>query len=102
MTKEFDKKVFIVTGASSGIGKATAQMALERGAKVVTVARREAMLIPDSAHGDPSQVLTVQADLMKEEDRKRVIDDTLSRFGGVDVLVNAAGIIANGTIENTT
>jgi len=102
MSKEFDKKVLIVTGASSGIGKATAQMALERGAMVVTVARREAMLNPNSANADLSRVLIIPADLTKELDRKRVVDDTLSRFGGIDVLVNAAGIIGNGTIENTT
>ena len=102
MSKEFDNKVFIVTGASSGIGKATAQMALERGAKVVAVARREAMFIPESADSDKSSALIVQADLTKESDRKRVVDETVSRFGGIDVLVNAAGIIANGTLENST
>ena len=102
MPGEFENKVVIVTGASSGIGKATAQMALERGAMIVTVARREAMLKPDVSHADASRVLIVPADLTKEAERKRVVDETLKRFGGIDVLVNAAGIIGNGTIENTT
>ncbi|MBI3765671.1 MAG: SDR family oxidoreductase, partial [Ignavibacteriales bacterium] len=45
---------------------------------------------------------TISADVTKEADRKRIVDQTLKRFGDIDVLVNAAGVIGNGTIENTT
>lgn len=99
---EFQNKVFIVTGASSGIGKVTALMAAARGAKVTLVARREQELKNITAQMDNRAFELVPADLTKEEDRLKVVDRTTTRFGGVDVLVNAAGIIGNGTIENTT
>ena len=102
MEKEFSNKVFIVTGASSGIGKATALMAVERGARVSFVARREKELAALCQPLPADFVQTIAADITKEEDRQKVIDVTVKRFGCIDVLVNAAGIIGNGTIENTT
>ena len=102
MEKEFGNKVFIITGASSGIGRATARMAAERGAKVVAVARREKELNALSSTLRAESLEIVTTDVTKENDRKRIVDRALNRFGGIDVLVNAAGIIANGTIENTT
>ncbi len=99
---EFQNKVFIVTGASSGIGKATALMAVARGANVAFVARREHELNRIIGQTDKTRCDIIPADLTKEEDRRRVVDRAVRRFGGVDVLVNAAGIIGNGTIENTT
>ncbi len=99
---KFSGKVFIVTGASSGIGKATALMAVERGASVVLVARRERELRAISSSLPADRAESVPADLTVEENRKRVIDRTIQRFGGIDVLVNAAGIIGSGTIETTT
>ncbi len=102
MHAEFHNKVFIITGASSGIGKATARMAVGRGAKVAIVARREEELKKIASSLDKSSVEVVPADLTKDEHRKKVVGQTLKKFGGIDVLVNAAGIIGNGTIENTT
>ena len=102
MAKEFEDKVLIVTGASSGIGKATALMAVERGAKVAFVARREKELKALSSSLSADRVEIIAADVTSEPDRQRIVRQTLSRFGSIDVLVNAAGIIANGTIENTT
>lgn len=102
MTSEFSGKVFIVTGASSGIGKATALAAAARGASVAMVARRAAGLKNEVAHLDPARVLLLPADLNGEDACRKVVEETASRFGGIDVLVNAAGIIGNGSIENTT
>jgi NAD(P)-dependent dehydrogenase (short-subunit alcohol dehydrogenase family) len=99
---EFSDKIIIVTGASSGIGKATALMAVERGAKVAFVARREKELQTVTASLKKEQYAIIPADLTIEADRIRVVARTIAQFGGVDVLVNAAGIIGNGTIENTT
>lgn len=100
--KGFSGKTFIVTGASSGIGKATALTAVERGASVAFVARRQKELNSITSNLEPSRVEIITADVTKETDRQLIVSQTLSRFGGIDVLVNAAGIIANGTIENTT
>ena len=102
MTNEFKGKVFIVTGASSGIGKATAIMAVERGAKVSFIARREKELKTLTSKLEPSQVEVIAGDATNESDRKRIVERTVARFGGIDALVNAAGIIGNSTIENTT
>jgi NAD(P)-dependent dehydrogenase (short-subunit alcohol dehydrogenase family) len=99
---EFNDKVFIVTGASSGIGRAAARMAYDRGAKVSLVARREKELTALCSTFDAGRVEVIATDVTKDPDRRRIVDQTIKRFGGVDVLVNAAGIIANGTIENTT
>lgn len=102
MTGEFENKVVIVTGASSGIGKATALMAFERGAKVSFVARRGGELKKLTANFDPVRMEALAADVTNESDRESIVNQTITRFGGIDVLVNAAGIIGNGTIENTT
>ena len=99
---DFAGKVLVVTGASSGIGRATAIMAAERGAKVTLVARRERELKATASALRADQVEPIAADLTAEEERIRVIDGTVKRFGGIDVLVNAAGIIGSGTIETTT
>lgn len=92
----------IVTGASSGIGKSTALMAMERGGRISAVARNEKELAAIYGGADRDSCQIIAADLTKEADRMRVVESTAGRFGGVDVLVNAAGIIGNGTIENTT
>jgi NAD(P)-dependent dehydrogenase (short-subunit alcohol dehydrogenase family) len=102
MSLEFENKIMIVTGASSGIGKATARIAVERGAKVSFVGRNENALKAQCAQFPSESFEVITADLTKEEDRRHVVDHTMQRFGGIDVLVNAAGIIGNGTIENTT
>ncbi len=102
MKEEFKNKIIIVTGASSGIGKATAKMALERGAKVSLVSRREEELRGVCAGFKAENFQIISADITKEEDRQQIVNRTAEKFGGIDVLVNAAGIIGNGTIENTT
>ncbi|HTK81099.1 MAG TPA: glucose 1-dehydrogenase [Bacteroidota bacterium] len=102
LNNEFSGKTAMVTGASSGIGKATALMAYERGANVALVARREAALRTLTAKLDPARVEVIGGDVTSEEDRRTAVERTIKRFGAIDILVNAAGIIANGTIENTS
>lgn len=84
------KRVVIVTGASSGIGEATARAFGARGDRVVLVARREDRLrqladsLPDS--------LPITADLTRASEAPRIVDATVARYGQLDVLVNNAGI----------
>lgn len=86
---ELDGAVVIVTGASSGIGAATARLAAERGAKVVLAARR-ADRINDLAAALPD-ALAVATDMRDPAQIARLVESTLDRFGRVDVLVNNAG-----------
>lgn len=102
--RRFEGKVVLVTGASSGIGKATAVAFAREGAKVGLVARREKILnaIVSSIEADGATAKAIAADVTREEERSRVVETAVSTWGGLDVLVNAAGIIAFGTIENTS
>ena len=85
--------VGIVTGGSKGIGLAIARAFLDRGMQVTISARKDAELA-EAARGLKGgvNVHTVPADVREPMDAQRVIDDTVKRFGGVDVLVNNAGI----------
>ena len=100
---EMKNKVVIVTGASSGIGRAAAVKFGAEGARVALVARRadklQEVAQEIAATGGESKIIA--ADVTKEADIDRVVDETVKAFGGLDVIVNAAGILANGTIENT-
>jgi NADP-dependent 3-hydroxy acid dehydrogenase YdfG len=83
-------KVVVITGASSGIGAATAELLAGRGASVVLVARRpDALRAVADRCGDRS--LVVAADVTRRADVKRVVDEALQRFGRIDVWINNAG-----------
>jgi short-subunit dehydrogenase len=88
-------KVVIVTGASSGIGEATARQFAREGAKVVLAARRvdrlESLAQEIIAMGTGAEAFVVQADLSKLEDIQSLIKQTLEKYGRIDVLVNNAG-----------
>jgi short-subunit dehydrogenase len=88
-------KVIIVTGASSGIGEATAREFAWEGAKVVLAARRkdrlEALAQEIASMNNGAETLVVQVDLTKLEDIQRLVETTTAKFDRVDVLVNNAG-----------
>ncbi|MBS4029664.1 MAG: SDR family oxidoreductase, partial [Ignavibacteriales bacterium] len=100
MQKNPVHKTYIITGATSGIGKATALEALRQNANVSVVARRAKELKETFSSYTNAEILS--ADVTNDNERKRVIEKTLSRFGGIDVLVNAAGIIGMGSLEQTS
>jgi meso-butanediol dehydrogenase/(S,S)-butanediol dehydrogenase/diacetyl reductase len=96
----FTNKVVIVTGASSGIGMATARYFLTEGASVVFNGRRRDRL-ETAAHGfDPGKVLLHDGDVSDADYIQRLIDDTVARFGAIDVLVNNAGIEILGPVTH--
>ena len=82
-------RVVVVTGASSGIGEATARLAHARGARLVLAARRADRL--EQLAQDLPGVVTVVADVTRAEDRRRIVDAATTHFGRLDVLVNNAG-----------
>jgi len=101
---EVKGKIVIVTGASSGIGEATAREFAKEGAKVVLAARRvdrlESLAKEIAGMGTGAEALVVQADLSKLEDIQSLIAKTLERYGRIDVLVNNAGFGRLDWLEN--
>lgn len=91
----FEGKVVIITGASSGIGKACAEEFAAKGAKIVLAARGYDYLVQYAGFLEGQyavEVLPVQCDVSVEEDCKNLIDKTLDHFSKIDILVNNAGI----------
>jgi NAD(P)-dependent dehydrogenase (short-subunit alcohol dehydrogenase family) len=97
-------KVVIVTGASSGIGKATAALFAKNGAKVVAVGRNQKELDELRASlSESSGEMKIQlADVREHSQIDRMVAETVHAFGHIDVLVNSAGILKSGNIEDTT
>ncbi len=85
-------KVVIITGASSGIGRALAVKYAKAGSKLVLAARRIERLHEFEEEFPQAEILSVKADVSKEEDCKVLLEKTVERFGKVDILINNAGI----------
>ena len=97
-------KVAIVTGSSSGIGKAIALRFGAEGANVVVTARRMALCEQTVAQISKAggTAWAIQTDVADERQVERLIEETVKRFGRLDVLVNNAGVIASGRLAETT
>jgi NAD(P)-dependent dehydrogenase (short-subunit alcohol dehydrogenase family) len=104
MNQQFENKVAFVTGATSGIGQACAMAFAEAGAKVVCVGRKEDALeeLEQKLRETGPESLTIRADLAREDEAEHAVENAVGVFGGLDVLVNAAGHITSGTIEDTS
>lgn len=99
-----NKKVMVITGASSGFGRITAVMAADKGYRVVVAARRAERLheLVAEIEGRGGVALAVPCDITKSEDQRNLIDTTLAHFGQLDVLVNNAGVPIKGSFVDTT
>jgi NADP-dependent 3-hydroxy acid dehydrogenase YdfG len=95
-------KIALVTGASSGIGAAAAEVLASAGATVVVAARRvdrlEALVHQIESRG--GKAFALPGDVTDEETAQGLVTGTVSRFGRLDILVNSAGVIDSGGVEN--
>lgn len=100
-TKKLTNKVAIVTGASSGIGEATAIALAKEGARVVIAARRTDRLeaIAQRIEAIGGKVLTVTMDATDERQIRELIDKTQSTWGQIDILINNAGLMLLGNVD---
>ena len=103
MENEFANKVVVVTGATSGIGRAVARRFASEKAQVVAVGRNSKALneVVREIESAGGQSQLTSADVTNESDAQRIVGRAIDRFGRLDVLVNAAGHISSGTVETT-
>jgi NADP-dependent 3-hydroxy acid dehydrogenase YdfG len=98
---KLDGKVVVITGASSGIGEATAEALAGEGATIVVAARREERLsdLVEKLNGDGGKALAVECDVTDEEQAHALIQRAKDEFGRVDILINNAGVMQLSKIE---
>jgi NAD(P)-dependent dehydrogenase (short-subunit alcohol dehydrogenase family) len=104
MNIRFDEKVVLITGATSGIGRASALLFADAGARLMLTGRNQEVLsdLKTKMNKNSSQTCEIfPGDIMDTAFRQDLIAAAIDTFGQLDVLVNAAGIIASGTIETT-
>ncbi|MDQ3637536.1 MAG: SDR family NAD(P)-dependent oxidoreductase, partial [Actinomycetota bacterium] len=101
MKQSLKGKVAIVTGASSGIGEATARSLARRGAVVLLVARAEdkLRLLAREISAAGGQALAVKMDVTNEDSVRAMVERAVGEFGSVDILVNNAGLGLSGRVE---
>lgn len=95
MSRNLEGRIALVTGASSGIGEATALALAQAGAKVAIAARRrdrlEALAVRLAPLG--AEPLILEADLLDEHEAQRIVAETEARYGRLDILINNAGVM---------
>ncbi len=96
----FTNKVVAVTGGSEGIGKALIEGLLSQGAKVATCGRNHDKLYQLQMIYPGAPLHTVACDVSSEQDCKRFIDSTIKTFGGIDILINNAGISMRALVKD--
>jgi short-subunit dehydrogenase len=104
MTSNIAGSRVLVTGASSGIGQALADLAARRGARVLLVARSAQIIqgIASRLASENCQAIACPGDVTSDQDRLRIIHTAQQQLGGLDILVNNAGILATGHFADAT
>jgi NAD(P)-dependent dehydrogenase (short-subunit alcohol dehydrogenase family) len=104
MPKKLAGQVAIITGATSGIGKATALLFAEEGADVVITGRRAELGrgVENEIRQRGGRGVFIETDHTQAEACSRLVERTLAEFGRIDILFNNAGIVTNGTAETTS
>ena len=98
--KKLEGKVAIVTGASSGIGAATAKILAENGAKIVLAARRTSRLTSLQEEIGKENSIVVTTDVTSPEETRKMADAAIEKFGTIDMLINNAGLMHLSFMKN--
>ncbi|GAC1520720.1 MAG: SDR family oxidoreductase [Herpetosiphon sp.] len=101
MTPGIEGKVVVITGASSGLGEATARMLSAQGASVVLGARRAERIqaLADELNSTAGKVLAVPTDVTDSDQVQRLVDTAVQRYGRIDVIINNAGLMPHSPLE---
>lgn len=104
MRRNLHGRVILITGASRGIGRRVCECLAKRGAKLALTARSadELQKVEGDVRTGGAEAVTIPGDLTKPEDRQRIIAETVRRFGGLDVLVNSAGVCSFGEFSSSS
>lgn len=93
---KLQNKIALITGASKGIGKSTALLFAKEGAKIVVnyaSSKKEACSVVDEIKKIGSEAIAIKCDVSKEDEVKEMINQTISKFGKIDILINNAGVV---------
>src|ERR1051325_10519942 len=101
MSNNIAGKVVVVTGASSGLGEATARLLSAQGAKVVLGARRIDRLqsLAEELEGSGGKALAIATDVTDYDQVKRLVDAAVQAYGRIDVIINNAGLMPSSPLE---
>jgi NADP-dependent 3-hydroxy acid dehydrogenase YdfG len=101
MTNNIKEKVVVITGASSGLGEATARLLSAEGASVVLGARRVDRLqsLADELTRRGGKALAIATDVIRRDQVKRLVDEAVQKFGRIDVMINNAGLMQQSPLE---
>src|ERR1035438_3489750 len=101
MSEIIQGKVVVITGASSGLGEATARLLSAQGASVVLGARRLDRLqsLADELTGSGGKAVVIQTDVTHADQVKRLVDAAVQTFGRIDVMINNAGLMPQSLLE---
>ena len=101
MRYSFTDKVVAITGGTDGIGKSLVEALIKRGAKIATCGRNQDKLYSLQVQNASKSLHIVVADVSNEQDCKKFIDSTIETFGGIDILINNAGISMRALVKDT-